>query len=372
VQTVQTLAQLQPLVPARVRELLEIADGEVAGAARAALSVLEPGGLTPLDDSAPVSPDAEVHPIGKKLLHKRLRHPAAREGHAFEKLQSLLANVEVPDHAALRAYCERLSDEEEAARTALADACLALGVRGVGAFVSRGDRAVGIRAYEGDPPFLVIGGRHLEKGSDFYLHPWELRFAIGAEIAHLRFGHSRVTAQEVWSGAFDKGRMGVDLLLGMVPVLKGVEVIDKIGKAIDRYAKGPIGRVMKGLDVAEKTVTKARRGQRKKQRPKEQMVAATNDKLIAAHRVMQLSADRAGLLLAGDLGAAIRAIFRSSHEYLAELPVAERHGLAKALGQRDDEGDIRYQDLAVRVSSLISFFLSDEYRELRAALVSGE
>jgi len=370
--SVRALAQLQPLVPARVRALLGLAEGEVAAAARAALSVLEPGGLSPLDDAAPISPDKEVHAISKKLLRRELQHPATREGHSFDKLQTFLASVDVPDHAALRAYCERLSESEAAARGALADACVAFGMRGVGAFVSRGDRAVGIRAYEGDPPFLVIGGRHLEPGSDFYLHPWELRFVIGAEVAHLRFQHSRVTASEVWSGAVEKGRFGVDLVIGLVPMLKGVEVIEKIGRAIDRYAKGPVGRVMKGLDLAEKTVTKSRKGQRKKERPREEMVGATNDKLIAAHRVMQLTADCAGLLLAGDLGAAIRAIFRSSHEYLAELPVAERHGIAKALGQRDDAGDIRYQDLAVRVSSLISFFLSDEYRDLRAALTDVE
>jgi hypothetical protein len=368
VATVRSLAQLQPLVPSRMRELLELADGEVKASARHALSVLEPGGLAPLDDSAPNSPDGPVHAIGKKLLEGRLRHPASREGHALEKLQTFLATVEVPDHAALRDYCERLGESEVAARDAVADACLALGVRGLGAFVSRGDKAVGIRAYEGSPSFLVIGGRHLEAGSDFFLHPWELRFAVAAEIAHLRFGHSRVTASDVWAGALEKGKVGVDLVVGMIPVLKGVEVIDRIGQVLDKYAKGPLGRMMKGLDLAERTVTKTRKGKKKKGRPREKLVADTNDRLIAAHRVMQLTADRAGLLLAADLGAALRAIFRSSHTYLAELAVAERHGIAKALGQRDDEGEIVFQDLAVRASSLISFYLSDDYRALRAAL----
>src|SRR5690606_10572073 len=115
----------------------------------------------------------------------------------------------------------------EAAAAALADASLVLGVKGVAAYISHGDKAVGVRGYDGAPPFLVIGGRHLEPKSDFFLHPWELRFAVASEVAHLRFQHARVTTSDVWSGALEKGRLGVDLLLGMIPVLRGVDVIDR-------------------------------------------------------------------------------------------------------------------------------------------------
>jgi hypothetical protein len=367
--TVRELAQLQPLVPARVREFYEEAEGDEKRVVRQVVALLEPGGLSPLDPEAPDSPDEEVFGLKKKLLFTRVQHPAAREGHTLDKLQSFLAEVEAPDHGALKSYCERLGDDAGAVHQALADAAMVFGVKGVTAYLSRGNKAVGIRGYEDKPPFLVIGGRHLEEDSDFHLHPWELRFSVASEVAHLRFQHSRVTMNDVWRGALDKGRLGVDLVLGMVPLLKGVEIIDRIDKIIGRYSKGPLGRAVKGIDLAEKTVTKVR-GKGGAGRPKEQMVAATNDKLIAAHRVMQLTADRAGLLLAGDLGAAIRAIFLSNHEYLAELPVVERHGLAKALSRRDDEGEILYQDLAVRVCALISFFLSEDYRVLRAKMTT--
>ena len=75
--------------------------------------------------------------------------------------------------------------------------------------------------------------------------------------------HTRVTTSEVWTGALDKGRLGVDLVLGMIPVLKGVELIDKVGKIIDRYKQGPVGRVVRGIDLADRTVKKARKPARK-------------------------------------------------------------------------------------------------------------
>ncbi len=368
---VRSLAQLQPLAPDRVSALFGVAEGPLAEAARQVIALLAPGGLTPLDEDAAPALEGEVFALKKKALMERVRHPAVREGHALDKLQSFLASVEVPDHAALRSYSERLGAEHQAAWVALADACVAFGVKGVAAYISRGDKAVGIRAYDGAPPFLVIGGRHLEPGNDFRLHPRELRFTIASEVAHLRFQHARVTTSDVWSGALEKGRLGVDLVLGMIPVLRGVDLIDKVGKIIDHYKRGPIGRVVKGIDLADRTVTKVRKKAPKKPAPRrDKMVATTNDKLIAAHRVMQLTADRAGLLLAGDLRASLRAIFKSTHDYLAELPVVERHGVAKALSRRDDDGEILHQDLAVRVSSLISFYLSDDYRALRKKLTT--
>lgn len=369
--TVAELARLSPLVPARVQALVDVGEGHAREAARQVLAVLEPGGLAPLDDSADDSPDDEVHPLGKKLLFERLQHPAAREGHPLGRLQGFLGSVKAPDHSALQAYCERLSRDGVAQR-ALSDASVAFGVPGIAGYVSRGDKAIGVRAYEGSTPFLLVGGRHLEPGSDFAMHPWELRFAVAAEVAHLRFRHTRVTKSEVWAGAFEKGRFGFDVLLGVLPALKGVEVIDKVWEIIEKYKKGPLGRVMRGVDVAEKTVNKVRgKRARPEGRPREQLVAAPNEKLVAAHRVMQLTADRAGLLLAGDLGAAVRSMFLASHSYRAELPVTERHGLVTTLSRRDDEGQIVFQDLAVRIGALIAFYLSDDYPRLKERLTTG-
>lgn len=367
--TLAALARLEPLVPARLEAVVHLGEGHAKEAARQVLSVFERGGLAPLARDVDDAPHAEVAPLSKAALFERLQHPAAREGHPLGKLQGFLGSVRAPDHSALVDYCERL-ERDSAAQRALADASFVLGVPSVGGFVSRGDKAIGVRAYEGTTPFLLVGGRHLDPEGDFSMHPWELRFAIAAEVAHLRFRHTRATQSEVWAGAFEKGRFGFEVLFGLLPALKGVEVIDKVWEIIEGYKKGPIGRVVHGVDVAERAVTKAR-GKRTRQPapPREQLVAAPNEKLVAAHRVMQLTADRAGLLLSSDLGAAVRSMFLSSHTYRPELPVAERHGLLATLSRRDDDEEMVFQDLAVRVAALVAFYLSDDYSRLVAALV---
>lgn len=362
------LAKLEPLVPSRLHAVSNLGRGHVQNAAHQVLSILEPGGLLPFSQDLCAENDDTVRPFGSDLLFSRLQHPAAREGHVLGVLQRILGGASVPDHGALQDYCERLSRDSIAQR-ALSDATVGMGAAAVAGFVSRGEKAVGVRAYESAQSFLLVGGAHLEETSAFQMHPWELRFAIASEIAHLKFRHTRLTRDEIWTGAVAKGRFGMEMVVGILPVLKGVDLIDKLWKIIDGYQKGPLGKVMRGVDIAEKAVQKVR-GPRASlpANAKEKMVAPPNEHLVAAHRVMQLTADRAGLLFAKDLGAAIRSMFLVSHDYVSELPTVERYGLLPSLSRRGEGGDILFQDLAIRIAALIGFYLSDDYLRLREAL----
>src|SRR5690606_40185052 len=100
-------------------------------------------------------------------------------------------------------------------------------------------------------------------------------------------------------------------------------------------------------------------------------LASDNSQVIAAHRAMQLSADRAGLLMSGDPRAAIRAMFAVHPAYLSSWPLVVGHGLRAAVTRElraDDQRERgRLEDLAVRVAALLSFYLSDDYAQLRAA-----
>jgi hypothetical protein len=88
---------------------------------------------------------------------------------------------------------------------------------------------------------------------------------------------------------------------------------------------------------------------------------------------MQLSADRAGLVVCGDPRAAIRAMFMVHPAYLSLWPLVGSHGLrttvTRELRQDDERERKRLEDLAVRVAALLSFYLSDEYALLRAAIM---
>ena len=98
--------------------------------------------------------------------------------------------------------------------------------------------------------------------------------------------------------------------------------------------------------------------------PAEAPLSRINEELITAHRVMQLTADRAGLLVSADLQASIRAILllRSDHRVLLDRSL--REGLISVLSERNASGEMAHQALAVRIAALFSFYLSSEYARL--------
>jgi hypothetical protein len=355
------LARLQPLVCERLDQLLvrlrERSDEEqgsdsLLARAERVRELLDDegfgaGGSTIEDESEP----RRVRALDEQQRELQ-RHPAARVDGVLGRLQGALAKVVVPDCSVLKSYCERANLARDLALArALTDATVILGLGGVEVFVSRGDKAVGMRAYEGGTSFLLIGGDHVSAGSDAFLDEGPLRFAVAAELAHLRYAHSRVTSNEVWTGTVDLGLTGLGMLIAAAPMLKGLKapakhLLDKVGApAVTRWRQKLSGRDALSL-------------------------ANDNSQVIAAQRVMQLSADRAGLLVCGDPRAAIRAMFAVHPGYLSSWPLVGSHGLRTALTRelRDADEHERLEDLAVRVAALLSFYLSDEYALLRRAI----
>ncbi|HVI04456.1 MAG TPA: hypothetical protein VM869_37480 [Enhygromyxa sp.] len=381
VEALAELARLQPLAAERVDQLIARLRARLAEpgnyddedeqkrhrsllrrAERARALFEESGFASPL---ALAQTDVEPEPEPGTALARRkarildtqklelLRHPAARVDGVLGRLQGALAKVAVPDCSVLKSYCERANLARDTALAgALTDATMVLGLGGVEVYVSRGEKSVGMRAYEGGTSFLLIGGDHLNPNSDAYLDESALRFAVAAELAHLRYAHSRVTSDEVWAGTFDLGLTGLGMLIAAAPILTKLKapakhLLDKVGApAIDRWRKKLSKRDAHSL-------------------------VSDNSQLIAAHRAMQLSADRAGLLVCGDPRAAIRAMFAVNPAYLSSWPLVVSHGLRAAITRelRDDDPRERerLEDLAVRTAALLSFYLSDEYAQLRAA-----
>lgn len=359
--SLRELAQLQPLRRERIETLIQAtAEPAVKQRAEQLLSLLSVGGLAPVEEAEPAQ--APERALTEEQLFEALQHPVARKGGAMGKLQAFLAEAEVPDHSALKSFCERLLPAtSQPAHRALADAAVAFGMKAVEAYVSRGDKSVGLRGYEGQPSFLLVGGDHLDGESPSALGPAELRFSIATELAHLRFGHARVTSGEVWAGAFEKGKETVGILLGVMPALKVFKFGGRIASAAEILQHDALGAVVGTASrLVVPTTKKDDSGGRSLDKGTEQ--------LVAAHRVTQLTADRAGLLLAGDVRAAVRAMLFSRPEYQTELELAERRGLAEVVSRRDGKGELLYPDLVARVCALLSFFLSEDFDGLQQAL----
>lgn len=393
--TLAALARHQPLLPERLSALAEASSRDAEARARRGLEVLT--GRALLGDAAEGAGARRVRPI-PSALQERLQHPAAREGGALGRIQSALAAVEPPDASLVRSYCERLTEQRHPdAWQAIAEAALMLGMPVPQAFISRGERDIGLRSHEKPASFLLIGGAHLDPASDHFLGPAGLRFAIGAELAHLHFGHSRVSSDDVWAGIWDKTTFALGATATVLPFLRFLPT-DMLGspKAVgavrtlvpDRWLRAIYGvddaaalarrlgsepaKVVKAgaavADTASGGIGSLRAAAARLLPPEASAdLSVDQNRLVVAHRVMQLSADRAGLVLSDDLGAAMRAIFLTHSRLRPELALAEHGGLVAVLSRTSPEGEPLLPNLAIRAAALLAFWLSDDLAMLRDA-----
>jgi len=391
--TLAALARHQPLLPSRLDALTASSSGDLRARAMRARAVLTEGRDDEASRYAPASVRAVPDP-----LQVRMRHPAAREGHVLGRLQSALAQIKPPDAGLVRSYCERLTERAHPeAWQAIAEAALMLGMPVPQAFISRGGRDVGLRSHEEPSPFLLIGGAHLDPASDHFLDPAELRFAVGSELAHLHFGHSRVTSDDVWAGVWDKTTTALGATAAMLPFLRFLPTdllrsqralgaintvapdrwLRAVYKAEDaaslsaRLGADPIRVVQGSAEVAESASSGlgSLRAVASRFLPAEASsdLGVDQQRLVVAHRVMQLSADRAGLVLADDPGAALRSFFLTHSHLRPELVLADKDGFLAVLSRRSRDGTPMMPLVALRAAALVAFWLSDDYVVLRDA-----
>ncbi len=371
---IKELAMLQPLHKERLSQLLKMLHHtSLADRLKEVIHILAHDGMASYQHTT-IEEDVLFQQVPSEVLKETLPHSAARNTGAFYKVQGWLASAPVTDYAHLKSYTERLGAQpyHQIYLNILADVLVAFGMDGVEAYIARGEKGVGIQAFEGAPSFIVMGNEHLDTKSVFFMQPAEIRFAFGAEIAHLYFKHTRLTAQDVWQGAWQKGKMVLDTLaMGALSVqlvsntlqqtarlsnlLRQSERLGSLAAGTSELLQwlGDTVHLYKSADESEKLL-----------RPQ--------DELLATSRLLQLTADRSGLLMCGNLYAAIRAIFLTQRAFVAELPVAQRYGLSEIIGRQNEQGEYVFQHLAIRLASLIAFYLSDEYELLREQLCVEE
>ena len=324
--------------------------------------VLGPRGLAPGElNPMPEPPQGALSP---ELIAGTLNHPLARgQGSLVVSVQKLIALAPEPDQLALSDYCEALSQSEQpAASRALAAARLAFALPTLHAYVSRGKKSIGLRGYEGDTPYILLGKAHLDPASPYRMSEGELFFAFGAEALQLKLGQTRVTSNDVWAGAFAHTKGGVELLLGLLPLVKGMQLGAGVSKVLERIPEPALRRALDALMHFE-------RGRRPASSPSgsESALSLVNENLLTAHRLMQMSADRAGLVLCGDLKASLRGLFLLRPDYRALLEAMEQRDLVQVLLLGDGQEAMR-ADLLVRVAALLEFHAGEDYLALRRAL----
>ncbi len=356
--SLSALARLEPMNEARLQALAGATadtdlDARLAQRAQEVLDCLAPGGLTHLTPPGDADPPL---PLPRQVLVDRVSHPLSRgSGRLAARLSELVASVPEPALGFLRDFCEELSESRQPdAVRALARATSLFGLPRVRAYVSHGARSLGLRAFgsEGAEPFVLVGANHLDESSSHSLSGMELDFAFGSELAHLAFGHQRVTVSEVWIGAAGKTRdalLALGLALPVIAELSGGRAL----KLLKRLSPETVVKSVEAADLLEKLV-----GGRKSSLSR--ALGQHNEELIGAHRLVQLSADRAGLVLAPHLPSALRAILLMRADYRDLFTLAREVGLATAL-QRRPLAEPAMADLIVRIRSLAAFYLSPDF-----------
>ncbi len=366
---IEQLACLQPLVTERIEMLAETPDSELRQRAQDVRMILRSDGIKTVKSSVSVS---RFNRLKNKFIKNKLQHPAARKGGVFQSVQSWLAKIEIPDHSAIRSYSEKISvDKYPQITDVMTDIKHIFGIEGVDIFAVRGEKNIGVHSFEGKEAFLTIGHKHLDENSIVFLRTPELRFSMGVEVAHLYFKHSRITASDVWKGARQKSMFVIDTLLTVLPFISGLKAVKSLYKF--RALAALITRSQKAKEITEATKSvldvAIHATATYNNFTKQEKSGSKEDQLLATSRVMQLTADRAGLLICGDLNAAVRAMFFESESYARELSVCEKYGLTDFLLRQDEAGNYTHQDFAVRIAAMFSFYLSKDYEILRSEII---
>ncbi len=312
-------------------------------------------------ETAPISPS---NALSRELIDETLSHPLARgQGSLVAGVQKLIAHSPAPDHGALSDYCEALDTREHpAARRALDAARLAFSLPTLHAYVSRGKKSIGLRGYEAQTPYLLLGKDHLDAASPFCMSEAELFFAMGAEALHLKLGQARLTSNEIWAGAFAHTKGGVELVLSLLPLAQGIP----LGPSVTRFLeKIPEPALRRGLEA----LVRFERGRRKAPASgPPSALSHINENLLEAHRLMQMSADRAGLLLSGDLRASLRALLLVRPDTRALLDEMSEQDVVSVLLSSNERDIAMRADLIVRFAALFDFYCTEDYVTLRHAL----
>lgn len=365
---VQKTALLQPLNENRIGKLAAVGNSELKKRADEARNILNGNGLFVNDN--PVC-RVDYFPPDNSLINKYLQHPAVLKKGSFYNLQKWISEIKADDYSSVRKYSEKISSETYNTLFAvLKNAGEVFGFKDIEFYITKGDRNDEIIGYEGNPPFVIIGYDYLNKTSDTYMNLSELQFTVASEISHIFFKHTKLTSKDVWRGLIEKGVFVADAALAVIPVagflaktLKNVPKLNLLTKIFQGTANSIAGGKSAYDAALRLTEYYGKKGKTKKEKQKS---------LLAASRLMQNTADRAGLLVCGNLASAVRVVLLT--EKFDKNPIEEikTTSLKEFLLKQNNDGTFKYQKTALRIANLFSFYFSEEYALLRKKMEKGK
>ena len=256
----------------------------------------------------------------------------------------------------------------------------ALGVSVPRVYLSHGMSGVQVM---GDPaaPFILMGSCHLSARDPQALEVRHQVFALASQMEHIRANHLVLTSSEFWGAFRGKSLDGLVTVLSLIPIggLLGTftdKIAGSLFGSIKGMEKGAIsavtGYIEKSLQdgtgghvqsAYELTLGRIALSQRAQQAPPESLL---KEQLADFARAAMYTADRVGLVACDDLLMSVEALLLLSPRAHAMRQQVLQEGVLVLLNQEDPQGGLMYAELALRISELLKFALSDERQQLRA------
>ncbi len=361
---IKKMAYLQPLNEKRIEKLLSVKDKAIRSRAEAAYAIFKGNEFSAEDKDLCTS---DYTPLPDSLINKRIRHTSFTKKTTLYSFQKWISKIAEEDYFALKNYSERVRPEEHGELfRMLSNTFEVFGLNNVEFFISKGERNKEIIGYEGNPPFLLIGSVFLDETSPFYMNMNELQYAVAAEAAHIYFKHTKLTSKDVWRGLVSKGSLFADTALTLIPaagfLTKNLKNIPKLNLLTNLFQHTASG--IAGGKTAYETAMRFSEYYGKKEKPGEEK----QNNLIAVSRLMQYTADRAGLLLCGNLKSAVKNVLLSQDFENNPFDEIEKTSLKEFLLKQNSDGTYKNNKTAARIANLYSFWFSEDYELLRKAL----
>lgn len=345
------LAQLQPLVLDRLTQL--VAAGVQPERANDILLLFMEDAFGP--EEIKIKNNTAEKTYTKDELFNKVVPDCFKKAEGFmNSFTSLIAKVTPPDYRQVTMYSEKLSATNYPEAYAILEQLVDnLQLSQPECYIGNGAFSKGIIGVEGTPNFLILGKDHLQPESAYYFNTNELKFNLALELTHILFEHTRVTSKDVWRGAKSKGMDLAGVLLIALPVVSTVGNYASKFINVTKYTNVLTG-IDKVANVVEKGQTAVAYGEKITDK-------FTNNKkeseLLATSRLMEISADRAGLLLTNDIKSCISVLLKTSDDFTSTKEKINKEGLYTYLLQKNEEEEFVHQELIVRIKTLCSFYL---------------
>ena len=135
-------------------------------------------------------------------------------------LSGMIASVDLPDYDKLIEFSEPITAQNYPHVTQIVTGLAEqLSIAVPVCYLGRGAHSGSIIGIEGTPNYMIIGVDNLTESATPYLNDNELRFIVATELAHVLFKHTRITAQDVWVGAREKGTNLAEIALVALPIV---------------------------------------------------------------------------------------------------------------------------------------------------------